>query len=86
MVVLPDRTVVPPAVSNEWHRRGRSTVFYREHQLLRQLNARGSSLTAVFVKLLNLLNGVHDELLCRPHVDLRVVAGDRENLLFNGVQ
>jgi hypothetical protein len=28
MVVLPDRTVVPPAVSNEWHRRGRSTVFY----------------------------------------------------------
>ncbi len=33
MVVLPDRTVVPPAVSNEWHRRGRSTVFYREHQL-----------------------------------------------------
>ena len=42
--------------------------------------------STVFVKLLNLLNGVHDELLCRPQVDLDVVVGERENLLFNAVQ
>jgi hypothetical protein len=38
MVVLPDRTVVTPTVRDEWHRRGRSTVFYRgesEHQQAR---------------------------------------------------
>ena len=42
--------------------------------------------SSAFVELLNFINGFHDELFCRPHVDLRVVAGDRENLLFNGVQ